>query len=125
MRKPADGTANAAIVERVQKISEIDGLSLLHLRATNALAKGAPAATSRATMGTSDGSDDTEGDSDADESGTGSSFTLPVLSRAFCDVDAHVISLKDYVAGMRRTQASPHVAVPLLHPTTLTSNRSH
>ena len=112
MRKPADGTANAAIVERVQKISEIDGLSLLHLRATNALAKGAPAATSRATMGTSDGSDDTEGDSDADESGTGSSFTLPVLSRAFCDVDAHVISLKDYVAGMRRTQASPHVAVP-------------
>ena len=118
MRRPADGTANAATVERVER-TEVPGLTLLHLRRLEGAL--APHPRASAESGAESGvdtavSDDGEGGAEAAACSSSASSTatyvLPVLSRRHANVDQHVLPLSAYKEALERCARSPHVAVP-------------
>lgn len=124
MRRPADGTANAATVERVER-TDVPGLTLLHLRRLDGALAPHPRASS-AESGAESGVETALSDDGAEGSGgeggqgdgAGGSFsssgayTLPVLTRRHADVDQHVLPLQTYREALERCARSPHVAVP-------------
>ena len=93
LARPADGTANAAIVEGVTNIG--GGVTLLTLRSTSTLGA------------TADGEDDDDG-----EEGAAGRLVLPVIDRLHCNVDQYVVKLPLYRASLARVRPSMHVAVP-------------
>ena len=116
MRRPADGTANAATVERVER-TQVPGLTLLHLRHLEGALALHPrvSAESGAESGVDTAvSDDGERSAEAASSSSSSTSTyvLPVLSRRHADVDQHVLPLGTYKEALERCARSPHVAVP-------------
>ena len=108
MRKPADGTANAAIVTSVLRLA--DGVTLLTLRSTDALGHINEADKSGR------GADGVEGDGEeTGKSGAparGATFVLPVLDRLHCDVDQYCLELSEYKAALERVRRSIYVVVP-------------
>ena len=112
MRKPMDGTANSASVERVER-TDVPGLSLLYLKSHGALrqpptARGVPnGELSGVESGIESGID-----YESDAAATSAAFVLPVISRMHCNVDQHVLPLSTYQEAIERCARSPHIAVP-------------
>ena len=118
MRRPADGTANSAKVVSIESTA-VPGLTLLHLVATDALKKAGGSSRGGAAVvesGVESGFESLiESDGDGDEHAGGetySKYSLPVLSRQHCDVDVHLVLLKTYLNGVKRTRQVTQVSVP-------------
>ena len=115
LNKPADGTANAAIVTCVRRRK--DGVTLLTLRPTDALGTINNTWKESGGGGGADGDDDDGDVAEGSESGAArATFTLPVLDRRRCDVDQYCLELNEYKAALNRVctgvHRSVHVTVP-------------